>query len=128
MGSIPTRGSEIFMYIYIFISSLWCRGKARPCVPPLSTQCLQNLAESGERSVLTLDSLSLPTLLCAGYSVKLFFCFLFIYFSTLVFALCTKYCSTIVLGVCLGWKDLKKENVCFFFIPRTIYRYTYLIQ
>ena len=25
MGSIPTRGDEIFIYIYIFISSLWCR-------------------------------------------------------------------------------------------------------
>ena len=28
VGSIPTRGSEVFIYIYIFISSLWCRGKA----------------------------------------------------------------------------------------------------
>ena len=25
VGSIPTRGDEIFIYIYIFISSLWCR-------------------------------------------------------------------------------------------------------
>ena len=35
-----------------------------------NTQCLQNLAESGEQSVLTLGSLY-PTLLSAGYSVKL---------------------------------------------------------
>ena len=26
VGSIPTRGEEIFIYVYIFISSLWCRG------------------------------------------------------------------------------------------------------
>ena len=25
VGSILNRGSEIFIYIYIFISSLWCR-------------------------------------------------------------------------------------------------------
>ena len=25
VGSIPTRGDEIFIYIYIFISLLWCR-------------------------------------------------------------------------------------------------------
>ena len=29
VGSIPTRGNEIFIYVYIFISSLRCRGKAR---------------------------------------------------------------------------------------------------
>ena len=38
----------------------WCRGKARRRVPPFNTQCLQNLAESGERSALTLGSLCLP--------------------------------------------------------------------
>ena len=27
MGSIPTRGNEIFLNIYIFISSLWLQGK-----------------------------------------------------------------------------------------------------
>ena len=27
-GSIPTRGDEIFIYIYIFISSLWSRGES----------------------------------------------------------------------------------------------------
>ena len=66
MGSIPTRGNKIF--IYIFISSLWCKGKAWRWVSPLNMQCLQNSAKSGERSVLTLGSLCL---LCAGYSVKL---------------------------------------------------------
>ena len=54
VGSIPTREREIFIYIYISISSLWCRGKARRWVPPFDTQCLQNSAEYGERSVLTL--------------------------------------------------------------------------
>ena len=28
LGSIPTRGDEIFIYIYIFISSLWSRGES----------------------------------------------------------------------------------------------------
>ena len=28
VGSIPTRGDETFIYIYIFISSLWCRGES----------------------------------------------------------------------------------------------------
>ena len=51
---------EIFTYIYIFISSLWCRGKERRWVPLLNRQCLQISAESGERSVLTLSSLHLP--------------------------------------------------------------------
>ena len=50
VGSIATRGSEIFIYIYIFIYSLWCRGKVRRWV----------LLFNGERSVLTLGSLCLP--------------------------------------------------------------------
>ena len=29
VGSIPTREDKIFTNCYIFISSLWCRGKAR---------------------------------------------------------------------------------------------------
>ena len=28
VGSIPTRRDEKFIYIYIFISSLWCRGES----------------------------------------------------------------------------------------------------
>ena len=60
VGSIPTRGNKLFIYIYILISSLSCQGKARRWVQPLSTQCLQNSAESGERNVLTLGSLCLP--------------------------------------------------------------------
>ena len=40
-------------------SSLWCRGKERRLVPPLSTQCLQNSAESRKRSVLALGFLCL---------------------------------------------------------------------
>ena len=60
MGSNPTRGDKIFTYIYIFISSLWCQGKVRRWFPPFNTQCLQNSAKIGERSVLTLGALCLP--------------------------------------------------------------------
>ena len=58
-GFDPHSKNEIFIYIYIIISSLWCRGKARRWVPPLNTQHLQNLAKSGQRKVLTLGSFCL---------------------------------------------------------------------
>ena len=70
VGSILTRGDEIFIYIYIFISSLWCRGESaalssatQHAMPPeiggkWGTECLNT-------------KFPLPTLLCAGYSVKL---------------------------------------------------------
>ena len=45
--------------IYLHFSH-WCRGKAQCWVPLLNTQCLQNSAKSGKRSVLTLDTLCLP--------------------------------------------------------------------
>ena len=45
---------------YLMFPSLWCQSKARRRVPPLNTQCLKNSVKSGERSVLTLDSLCLP--------------------------------------------------------------------
>ena len=70
VGSISTRGNEIFIYIYIFISSFWCRGKARCWVPPLNTQCFQNSAESGERSVLILGSLCLCPMSTYEYYVR----------------------------------------------------------
>ena len=51
----------------------------------VDTQCLQNSSESGERSVCTLSSLYLP-LLCAEYSVKLiYFYFIYIFISSLVY-------------------------------------------
>ena len=56
VGSIPIRGNEIFIYINIFIYSLWCRVKAQS----LHLQWLQNSAKNGERSVLTLSYLCLP--------------------------------------------------------------------
>ena len=59
-GFDPHSRNEIFIYIYIFITLLWCRGKAWRWVLPLNTQCLQNSAESGERSDLALGSLCLP--------------------------------------------------------------------
>ena len=69
VGSIPTRGDEIFIYIYIFISPLWCQESAaltsanQNAMPPQiggkwGTECLNT-------------RFPLPTLLFAGYSVKL---------------------------------------------------------
>ena len=70
VGSIPTRGNEIFIYIYVFISSHWCRGESaalssatQHAMPPeigkkWGTECLNT-------------RFPLPTLLRAGYSVKL---------------------------------------------------------
>ena len=45
VGSIPTRGesrSELFIYIYIFSSLLWCRGESGALSS--ATQCFQKLA------------------------------------------------------------------------------------
>ena len=36
-----------YIYIFTFITSLWCRSKARRWVSPLNTQCFQNSAENG---------------------------------------------------------------------------------
>ena len=55
----PLKEIKYLFYLYIFISSLWCRGKERRWFPPLNTKCLLNLAESGERSVLILNFLCL---------------------------------------------------------------------
>ena len=59
MVSIPTRGNGIFIlnYISIFFVLVYRQSAALSSV--LNTQCLQNPAESGERSVLTLGSLCL---------------------------------------------------------------------
>ena len=55
-----SRKLNIFFNLYyIFISTLWCRDKARRWVPPINIQCLQNSAENWEWSVLTLDTLCL---------------------------------------------------------------------
>ena len=71
MGLIPTRKKGIFVYIYIFISSLWCRAAlssaTQNAMPPelggkWGTECLNT-------------RFPLPTMLCAGYSVKLTFLF-----------------------------------------------------
>ena len=55
------REMKYLYKIYISITSLWLRGKVRRRVSPLNTKCLQNFAESRERSVLTPGSLCLPT-------------------------------------------------------------------
>ena len=64
MGSIPTWGNKL-LFINIFISFLWHQGKTRRRVPKVfvekwATECLNTM-------------FSLPSLLCAGHSVKLFF-------------------------------------------------------
>ena len=53
---------EEIKYLLKFIFPFFRSGtkvKARRCISPLNTQCLQNSAENGEWSVLTLGSLSL---------------------------------------------------------------------
>ena len=53
---------EEIKYLFTFIFSFLRSGveaKARRWVPPPNTQCLQNSAESGQRSVLTLGSFCL---------------------------------------------------------------------
>ena len=55
LDSIPTQEYEIFNFLRLL-------DKARNCVSPLNTPCLQNSAESGQRKcingndVLTLDT------------------------------------------------------------------------
>ena len=63
VGSIFTRGNEINN---IFISSLWCRDKARRWATAVITQYLRNSAVNGQRRVLTLGSLWLPS--CLRYT------------------------------------------------------------
>ena len=67
VGSIPTRGHNLYFH-FIALARRW--------VQPLNTQCLQNLAESGERSVLTLGSLYLPC--CVRDTAWSWFIYLFI--------------------------------------------------
>ena len=57
------RWNIYFTLIFLFLRS-GVEGKARRWVLPLNTQCLQNSAESGERSVLTRGSL------CLSYYVR----------------------------------------------------------
>ena len=45
VGSIPTGEKKIFISIYISISSLWRRGKARRWVPLLNTQSVLTLMQ-----------------------------------------------------------------------------------
>ena len=65
VGSIATRGSEIFIYIYILISPLE-RSVA------LSSATQLNSTQNASRTRQTLNTrFPLPTPLYAGYSVKL---------------------------------------------------------
>ena len=70
VGSIPTRGDEIFIYIYIFISSLWCRGESAALSS--ATQHAIPPEINGKWGMECLNiRFPMPTLLCARYSVKL---------------------------------------------------------
>ena len=68
VGSIPTRRDEIFNYI--FISSLWCRGESAALSSATQHAMPPEIGEKWETEYLN-TRLPLPTLLCAGYSVKL---------------------------------------------------------
>ena len=69
VGSTPPRGNERFIYINIFISSLWLRGKSaaltsatQHAIPP----------ESSERSILAVGS-AYPTVCGIQLEADLFF-------------------------------------------------------
>ena len=66
VDSIPTGEDEIFIYIYIFISSLCCRGES------VALSHAMPLEIGGKCGTECLNTrFPLPTLLRAGYSVKL---------------------------------------------------------
>ena len=78
VGSIPTRGDEIFIYIYIFISSLWCRGESAALSS--ATQHAMPPEIGGKWRTECLNTrFPLLTLLCAGYSVNLKKCIIYHY-------------------------------------------------
>ena len=78
MGSIPTLGNKIFTYIYIFISTLWCRGKSATLSSATRHAMPLELGEKWETVCLN-TRFPLPTLLCAEYSVKLIVIYLYYY-------------------------------------------------
>ena len=70
VGSIPTRDDEIFIYIYIFTSSFWCRGENAAL--SYATQHAMPSEIGGKWGTECLNTrFPLPTLLCEEYSVKL---------------------------------------------------------
>ena len=70
VGSIPTQGDEIFIYIYVFISSLWCRGESEQLSS--ATQHSMPPEIGGNWGTECLNTrFPLSTLVGAGYSVKL---------------------------------------------------------
>ena len=89
------------LVIYIFISSLWCRGKARRCVPLLNTQCLQN-SEVGNG----VSSLCLP----CGVRNKAFLYFLLLYFVSKYLSSDEKCYFTNILEVTFRYLQLNIQN------------------
>ena len=70
VGVIPTRGDDIYIYIYIFIFSLWCRGESAALSS--ATQHTMPPEIGGKWGTECLNTkFPLPTLLCAGYRMKL---------------------------------------------------------
>ena len=70
VGSIPTWGDEIFIYIYIIISSTWCRGKSAALSSATQHAMPPEFGGKWETECLN-TRFPRPTLLCAGYSVKM---------------------------------------------------------
>ena len=74
VGSIPTRGDEIFIYIYIFISSLWCRRESAALSSFNSTLTQHAMPPEigGKWGTECFNTrFPLPILLSAGYGGKL---------------------------------------------------------
>ena len=93
-------------------------------------QCLQNLAKSGERSVLTLGSLCLPC--CARYSVKLIYYYFYLHYLTQVKQLHIQYVTIqgkdifikkIVTLVMACIKEIKRFYISFFTVRCNTTRY-----
>ena len=76
MTSIPTRGIEL-LFVNILISSLWYQSRSAALSSAISnTQCFENSAKSGERSVVTLGSLCLLRYMTWKITIYLYFRFL----------------------------------------------------
>ena len=67
VGSIPTRGDEIFIYIYIFISSLWCREESA-ALSSATQHAMPPEIDGKWGTEYHNTRFLLPTLLSAGYS------------------------------------------------------------
>ena len=70
VGSIPTWGDDILIYIYILIFLLWCRGESAALSSATQHAMPSEIGRKWAAECFNIR-FPLPTLLCAGYSVKL---------------------------------------------------------